>query len=240
VPATLARIRIVRSIALSALVALGFGCASTDVTNINRTAPDDLPRPQRILVYDVVATLDDVPPDSSLAGYVSDGEQEQTPEEIELGRELGAQIAKEITASLRDLGLPAMRATATGVDERLHDMVIRSGFVDVDKGNMALRVLIGFGAGANDLQTHFEVYSITEQGRVPVGTAGITAAGGRMPGMLLSMGLGGLAKGAAVGGGLAAGKEFTSESLQGAAQRTAEEFMKEVKPGLVKRGWVKE
>jgi hypothetical protein len=171
---------------------------------------------------------------------VSDRERKQTPEEIELGRELGAQIAKEITASFRDLGLPAMRATGTGVDERLHDMVIRSGFVDVDKGNMALRVLIGFGAGANDLQTHFEVYSITAQGRVAVDTAGITAAGGRMPGMLLSMGVGGLAKGLAVGGGMAAGKEYTSESLQGAAQRTAEEFIDQVKPGLAKRGWIED
>ncbi len=93
-----------------------------------------------------------------------------------------------------------MRATGTGVDERLHDMVIRGGFVEVDKGNMALRVLIGFGAGGNDLQTHFEVYSITEAGRIPVGTAGIQAEGGHVPGMLLSMGLGGLAKGIAVGG----------------------------------------
>lgn len=225
---------------LVVLVAFGFGCASTKVTNINRTAPDDLPKPQRILVYDVAATVDDLDPESSLSAYVSDGERKQTPEEIKLGRELGAQIGKEVTASLRDLGLPAMRATGTGADERLHDMVIRGGFVEVDKGNMALRVLIGFGAGGNDLQTHFEVYSITELGRVPVGTAGITAKGGHMPGMLLSMGLGGLAKGAAVGGGLAAGKEFTSESLQGAAKRTAEEFMKEVKPGLVKRGWINE
>ncbi len=82
-----ARSEVTRVVTLAAVFAFGFGCASTDVTNINRTAPADLPRPQRILVYDVAATADDLAPDSSLSACLSDGERKQTPEEIELGHE---------------------------------------------------------------------------------------------------------------------------------------------------------
>lgn len=229
---------LMRVMILSALVALGLGCASAKVTDINRVGPKNLSRPSRVLVYDVAATMGDLASGSSLAPFASEREK-QTAKDVEVGRALGAQIGEALTTRLRDLGLPAVRATGAGTSERLNDLVIRSAFAEVDKGSMALRVLIGFGAGANDLQTHFDVYSVTEQGRIPLGTAGIEAAGGYMPGMLLSMGIGGVVKGLAVGGTLAAGKEFTSESLEGAAERTSKEFIETVKPDLVRRGWIK-
>jgi hypothetical protein len=227
-----------RIVVLCALVTLGFGCASSKVTGINRVAPDYVPRPDRVLVYDVAASAADVPEDSSLQPYATARVEKQTSEELELGRALGAQVAQELVERLKDLGLPATRTSGSSAFERVNDLVIRGGFVEVDEGNMALRVLIGFGAGASDLRTHFDVYQVTETGRMPLGSAGIEAAGGHMPGVLLSMGVGGVVKGLAVGGTLAAGREFTSESIEGAAERTAKEFIKEVKPGLEKRGWI--
>lgn len=222
------------------ILAFAFGCASAKVTEINRVGPDVVPRPDRVLVYDVAATLNEIPADSSLKPHASPRDEDQSAKDIQVGHALGSQIAKELTTRLKDLGLPAVRATGGGNQERAGDLVIRGAFVEIDKGNMALRVLIGFGAGSNDLQTHFDVYQLTDNGRTQLGTAGIKAAGGHMPGMLLSMGIGGVVKGLAVGGTLAAGKEFTSESLGGAAERTAKEFIKTVKPDLARRGWIKE
>ena len=223
---------------LCAIATFGFGCASTKVTGINRVGPDDLPRPDRVLVYDVAAAAADVPADSSLQPRITDRERKQSAEELGLGRELGAQVARELVDRLKDLGLPAMRASGSASFERVNDLVIRGGFVEVDEGNMAWRVLVGFGAGANNLQTHFDVYHISEYGRTELGSAGIQAKGGHMPGILLSMGVGGVMKGLAVGGSLATGREFTGESIKGAAERTAKEFVKEVRPGLEKRGWI--
>lgn len=227
-------------VVLCALLTIGSGCASTNVTEINRLRPEAVTRPDRVLVYPIATTMDELPSDSVLQAKASPREEKQSAEEMQLGRELGAQIAKELVTRLRDLGLPAVQATPGGSQERMNDLVIRGGFVEIDKGNMALRTMVGFGAGGSDLQTHFEVYAVTANGRTQMGTAGIKAAGGHMPGVLLSMGVGGVAKGAAVGGTLAAGREFTSESIQGAAERTAKEFIKTVKPDLERRGWISE
>ena len=187
-----------------------------------------------------IKTTAEIDANSSLNSHLSGEQQDQTDEEIEMGHKLGALIAEKLTERLQELGMPAVRATGSGLPEQLNDLVIRGGFVGIEEGNMALRVTIGFGAGSNKLQTHFDVYQITPAGRTLMGSAGITAAGGKMPGILLSMGIGGVAKGLMVGGTIAAGKEFTSESIEGAALRTAEEFITTVKPGLIERGWIED
>lgn len=225
-------------LSLSLLVALSIGCASVETTRIERLAPKSVPPPNRILVYDVAMTLDDVPADSSMRAHVEARDEKPSEEDLELGRELGSQIAKKIVEELAALGLAAKRAQGFGAEERLDDVVVRSEFVEIEQGSRTMRVLIGFGAGSNDLATHFEVYQVTSSGRTPFGSAQIEAEGGHMPGMLLSMGIGGLIKGAAIGGALATGREFTSESIQGAADRTAKEFIEIVKPGLEEHGWI--
>ena len=51
---------LVRMLVLALVTALAFGCASSKVTSIDRTAPDDLPRPNRVIVHDVASSADDV------------------------------------------------------------------------------------------------------------------------------------------------------------------------------------
>ena len=167
-------------------------------------------------------------------------EKPLTEEQIAVGRKLGAAIAEQIVEALHELGLPAERATGTGVAPRMGDVLVRGEFVDIEEGSRAKRMLIGFGAGASKLTTHFFTYVVTERGPEPVGQAEIESKGGKMPGMVLSMGVGGLVQGAAVGGAAATGKEFGPESMGAAAKRTAEKFMELVKPGLVRRGWITE
>ena len=89
-----ARAIVLFALALCALCAAG--CASTKVTEIDRTAPHFVPRPDRVLVYDVAATQDEIPSDSSLSPYLVPRDVGLTPEEIELGRRLGGQIGVSV------------------------------------------------------------------------------------------------------------------------------------------------
>ena len=225
---------------LAILTLVSLACASSKLTKIDRQAPAEVAKPDRVVVFDLAVTAGDVPPDSPLRSIMILDDHGQTPADLKLGRELGSLKSRELTERLNALGLNTIRAMGMGTSVSLNpnDVVIRGGFVEIEEGNMAGRVLIGFGAGANELKTYFDVYQVTPAGRLQLGTAEFRAAGGKMPGMLLSMGVSGVAKGIAVGGAAAAGKEFSSESLEGAAQRTAAEFIETVKPGLIEREWI--
>src|SRR5690242_14576209 len=96
------------SLALFVLAALA-GCASTEVTSRQAYDGPPLPHPGRIIVEDFGATPGDVPPNSEL-GAEAAGAEPQTPEDVELGRRLGAEIARQLTLDLRDMGLPAVQA----------------------------------------------------------------------------------------------------------------------------------
>src|SRR3954471_18715198 len=98
------------ALALVVLSAVG-GCASTEVTSRQAYDGAPLPRPGRIIVEDFGATPSDVPPSSDLGAQAS-GAEPQTPKDVELGRKLGAEVAKQLVLTLQGGGLPAVRAAA--------------------------------------------------------------------------------------------------------------------------------
>jgi len=59
-------------------------------------------------VYDFIATPADAPADSDVAAQGTT----QTAEQIDMGRQLGAQIARELVADIEGMGLPAQKAVA--------------------------------------------------------------------------------------------------------------------------------
>ena len=79
---------------LVAVVVVG-GCASNKVTVTDREilVTEKVPRPDHILIYDFAATPADVPADSPLAATAR---TPQTPQQIELGRRVGAEIATQL------------------------------------------------------------------------------------------------------------------------------------------------
>ena len=78
---------------LLALVVLA-GCASTEVTERQRYEGEKLARPERIIVHDFTANPAEVPPESAFAAELA-GAPTATPEQLEVGGRLGAQVAKE-------------------------------------------------------------------------------------------------------------------------------------------------
>src|SRR5687767_5914355 len=93
---------------LFALVVVA-GCASTEITERQRYQGAKPARPDRIIVHDFTANPAEVPPESAFAAQLA-GAPAPTPEQLEVGRKLGAQVAEELVAELQGMGLPAVPA----------------------------------------------------------------------------------------------------------------------------------
>jgi hypothetical protein len=223
------------------ILAVVVGCASSEVTEKKSYVGDEkIARPDRIIVYDFVSSPAHVPADSTLAGQYVEHETPQTHEEIETGRKLGAQVAQELAAKIQDMGLPAVRAAGQPAPKP-GDLVIRGYFVSADEGSAGKRVLIGFGSGASALRTVVEGYQATSQGLRPLGSREIEAEGGKTPGVLVPLGMvaaTGNPVGLIVGTAAHLIGETGSETLEGAAKRTAEEIAEELKGPFEKQGCI--
>lgn len=218
-------------------------CAKTTVTARRTSAGDEvLSKPNRIIVYSFAATPEDIPEDAAVRGLYKKRSVPQTPDEIRLGRQLGDKIAEELVQEILKFDMPAERSQA-GPPAGTGNLIIKGEFVSIDAGDRLKRMLIGFGQGATELKTIVEAYMITSEGPRKLGSREITAAGGKMPGMLVPV-LGGAAAGqagkaAVVSGSMNVAQELGPESLGGAAKRTAQEIAKELAKEFYQQGWIK-
>jgi Domain of unknown function (DUF4410) len=216
------------------------GCASTEVTERERYEGAQLARPERIIVYDFTANPAEVPPGSAFAAQMATAGT-PTPEQLEVGRKLGAEVAKQLVADLQGMGLPAVRA-AGQPPPRPDDIVLRGYFVSVDEGRTGRRLLIGFGSGAAELNTAVEGYQMTREGLRPLGRGEVKSEGGKLPGMVLPVAV--LAAtaspiGLIVGGTAKATGEVTgSETIEGAAKRTVDEIASQLRTAAEEQGWI--
>lgn len=224
---------------LLALVVVA-GCASTEVSNRERYEGPPLARPDRIIIYDFTADPADVPANSAFAAQIADAPA-PTPEQAELGRKLGAEVARELVADLQGMGLPAVPA-AGQPPPQINDIVIRGYFVSVDEGSATERVIVGFGAGAAELSTAVEGYLMTAQGLRPLGRGEIQSGGGELPGMVLPLAVVAATAnpiGLIVGGAIKATGEATgSDTIEGAAKRTAAAIAGQLREAAQKQGWI--
>ena len=217
------------------------GCATTQVTNRQQLVTGEIPRPPRILVYDFIATPQDVPSDSSLAGQYSAPSTPPTPEQIAMGHQLGSEIAKQLVQEIQGMGMPAHHASRQA-QLLLNDIVIRGYLVSIQKGSAAERLVIGFGAGASELSTVVEGYQVTERGLRKLGSGTVDAGGSKAPGAVL--GVAGLAAtgnpaGLIISTGLKVyGEESGKSTVEGRAKQTAKEIADVLKQRFQQQGWI--
>jgi len=228
------------AVVLFALV-VAAGCATTKVTQReSRIGDQKLPRPDRILVYDFGASPADVPANSALAGRY-DPNQQPTADQIAVGRELGAEVANELAAQIRAMGLPAERAPR-GTTPQLDDIVLRGYFASIDEGSAAKRMAIGFGSGSSKLTTVVEGYQMTRQGLRRLGSGTIEAAGAKGPGVAAPAAVAiatGNPLGIIVTSAVKVGGEVTGRStIEGRAKQTAEEIAEQLRPRFEQQGWI--
>lgn len=216
------------------------GCASTEVTERQRYEGAQLARPDRIIVHDFTANPVDVPLDSPFAAKLA-GAVPPTPEQRELGRKLGAQVAEELVADLQGMGLPAVRAEGQGPPQ-IDDIVLRGYFVSIEEGSAGKRVLVGFGSGAAEMRAAVEGYQATAAGLRLLGSGEVSSEGGAMPGVAAPLAV--LAAtanpiGLVVGGTAKLyGEGSGSETIEGAAKRTADEIAAQLRPTAEEQGWI--
>ena len=223
------------------VVALGGGCASTKVTRRERLVSEALSRPSQILVLDFVASAADVPADSDIAREFTVVDTPQTPEQLQAGRELGAELAEQLAAQIHGMGLPALRAQPAS-KARVNDIVIRGYLVSVEEGSAAKRVGIGFGAGASELHTVVESYQVTASGMRKLGSGKVESGGSKTPGA--AMGAAALIAtanpvGLIVSGGMKVyGEKSGKSKLAGRAAATAKEIAAVFQERFREQGWI--
>jgi len=217
------------------------GCASTDVTERQSYEGAKLPRPNRIIVHDFTANPAEVPPESAFAAENAVSTAPLTSEQLAVTQKLGAEVAKELVAKLQKVGLPAVLA-AGQPPPQVNDVVIRGYFVSVDKGSAARRVLVGFGSGDAELMTAVEGYQKTSQGLRLLGSGEIRSDGGKMPGLILPaavMAATASPIGLVVGGAVKiAGEVDGSDTIEGAAKRTADGIGEQLVIAAKRQGWI--
>jgi len=231
--------RIVWSLFVVVLIA---GCASTKVTERQILVTEKIPRPDRILVYDFVATPADVPADSSFAGKFAQHDTPQTAEQIAAGRRVGADIAAHLVDEIRGMGLPAARVSRE-TKPQLNDIVIRGCLLSVDEGSAAKRVAIGFGSGASHLNVGVEGYQMTAQGLRKLGSGAVDAGGSKTPGAAVPLAVAvasGNPLGLVVSSGVKVyGEASGSSKIEGRLEQAAKEIADQIRPRFRQQGWIK-
>jgi len=225
---------------LFALVVMA-GCASTEVTERHAYEGKKLPRPDQIIIHDFTANPSEVPPGSAFADHTA-GSVAPTAEQLAVTRKLGAEVAKQLAAKLRDAGLPAVQAAGHPAPQ-IDDIVIRGYFVSVDKGSAVERVVVGFGVGDAKLMTAVEGYQMTSEGLRLLGSGDVKSGGNKMPGLVLPLAVVAATAnpiGLVIGGAVkAAGEIDGSATIEGSAERTADEIAAQLKTAAEAQDWIK-
>jgi hypothetical protein len=217
------------------------GRASTTVTARQPYVGKWIARPDHIIVHDFATTPADVPDGSAVTGQYAQPSTPQTAKEIEVGRKLGAEVAKELVTEIRGMGLPAVKAAGQRAP-RVGDIVIMGYFESVDTGSAAKRMVLGFGSGAAHLQTAVEGYLMTDTGLRRLGSGDVDAGGGKAPGVAVPLVVA-AASGNPIGlivnsAAKAEGEVSGRTTIEGAAKRTAKEIADQLRVAFQKQGWI--
>ncbi len=220
---------------MAALLLLA-ACTTTEVTERQVFVDEPLPRPDRIFVHDFVATPADLPDHSALETQTVP----LTEEQAATARALGAAVAQALVANLQGVGLPAVRTEGQPLLAN-GDVKLRGYFLSIDEGSATERVVVGFGMGAADLTTAVEGFQMTATGLRPLGSGQVHAGGGKVPGSLVPLAV--AARGNPLGllvntGVQAYGEATGTATIEGAAERTADEIFEEMLPTIEARGWL--
>jgi hypothetical protein len=227
----------------SVLLGLGLlvGCASTKVSDQEGYEGGQLPRPGRIIVYDFSATPAGISSWAQGRQAYAAAEAPMSAKELEEGRKLGADVAKELVAKINDTGMTAVRAT-DAPDPQLDDIVLVGYFTSVDEGSAVERIVIGFGKGAASVGVHAEGYHMTQDGLTLLGSGNADSGGGKGPGLIVPTVVTIATAnpiGIVVGGAVKAAGELSGYSgATGSADRIAGEIAKVLEGRFKEQGWI--
>jgi len=217
------------------------GCGSSKVTMRDKYQGPAIPRPDRIVVFDFVANAAALPAWSDAAREYAGQSSIGSDEEQETGRELGVQIARELVAEIRAMGLTAVTNSAATAAQP-GDAILIGYFAGIQEGSRTKRMMLGFGSGAAELKTYVEGYLMTESGPRKLGSGATDTSDGKTPGMLLPIAVVAATAnpiGLIVGGAVQARKELSgSNTIQAKAKETAKLIGEELQTAFKRQGWI--
>ena len=226
---------------LALMVAVG--CASTEVTKReSKIGAEKLVKADRIYVYPFAATQADIPSWATGAQHLAPPKEPPTPEELEVGRQLGALVAKELVEEIINMGLVAVEGSQQSLPKP-NDLMIIGYFGAVEEGSTLKRLTLGFGTGAAELTTAVEGYQMTKTGPRLLGSGQLESGGGKAPGLIVPIAV--LAAtanpiGLIVMGGVKAEGEISGRTkIEGSAKRTAEAIAEQLEIKFKEHGWIK-
>ncbi|MDH4361039.1 MAG: DUF4410 domain-containing protein [Nitrospirota bacterium] len=230
------------AVCMLALV-MAVGCASTKVTQRDsKIGTEKVAKPDRIYVYPFAATHDDIPSWSTAANRFAQASKPPTPEELEVGRNMGELVAKELVTKIEEMGLVALEGSQQSLPQP-NDLMIIGYFGAVEEGSTAKRLTLGFGSGSTKLTTAVEGYQMTKTGPRLLGSGQLESGGGKTPGLILPVAvLVATANpiGLAVMGGVKLEGELSGRTkIEGSAKRTAETIAEELQKKFKEEGWIK-
>lgn len=224
-------------------LAMAVGCASTKVTGReSKIGTEKFAKPDRIYVYPFAASHADIPSWSTGGNRLAQPDKPPTPEELEIGRKLGALVAKELVTKIEGMGLVAMEGSQQSLPQP-NDLMFIGYFGAVEEGSTAKRLTIGFGSGSADLTTAVEGYQMTNTGPRLLGSGQLESGGGKSPGLFVPLAV--LAAtanpiGLIVMGGMKVEGEISGRTkIEGSAKRTAESIAEQLQVKFKEQGWIK-
>ena len=216
---------------VSALIACAGASTQPSATYEGRA----LPRPPVVLVYPFATSPDEVVADNLGSDFRRP--TPRTPEE-KRAREVSDKLANEIVKALRQRGIAAERGEA-GAPVPLHAVMLKGQFITIDPGNRMARMVIGFGAGTEELRVRAQAVQVLENGRLRLQEGLAEAHGDKMPGMA-GPGVASAAAGKATMIILSAGTNIVQEvkgGLDAAAANLAREIAELAAEFYARQGW---
>lgn len=226
----------ITSIALVSLMGLACATASIDST-VRYQGNRLLERPPVFLVYDFAVSAREAMVDTYGPSY---GSSRPSSLQDTKARKLAASLSRQLVDALNKKRIRARWASDTEVPPS-NAIVLRGHFLTIDEGDQALRVVIGFGAGATELRVAVQVYQADESGLQRIVSAEASAKGSKMPGMAVPVAGGAMAgkaaRSAVISGGMNVVQEVTG-GLDSDAGRLAETLAKRAEAFYKRQGWL--
>lgn len=190
-------------------------------------------RPSSIVIYDFIATGDDVKLNSAVASRlrtrVSGNEGDK---KTDLAHKVIENFSKSLIKDLEKTGLPVSR----GIDGEAppdNALVVQGEFPRIEEGNRTRRMAVGLGAGASDVQANVKCYLKQAGKDVMFIHFQATSKSSRKPGAAETAGVG-AAPDIAVA---ASGATEMKQNAEGDANRMAKAIANEIEKALSAQGW---
>ena len=163
-----------------------------------------LPKPLSTVICDFSIPEASISKDNSMAERMHErfqshrgNESDTSPATIAV--ELNEVFSRTLVSELQKATQPVQRSTTPDPSAPLHSMVIRGEFLQVSQGDRGKRIIVGLGRGASNVEAHVKVTLLNESGPTTLSEFTLKSGSGKKPGAAETMGVGGIAVGAAVG-----------------------------------------